>query len=118
MEEYKVRNFISKELSNFAFKRGTKGLKYLKEAIYICITETDAIENLTKFVFPKIANKYKEKSYFHVKWCINQVINTMYNNTEIHKICNYFNLDENLKPSLKFIIYTIVCKYNKNNIDN
>ena len=116
MGEYEVREFISEELSNFTFKRGTKGFKYLKEAIYICITDIDAIENLTKNVFPIIANKYQEKSYFHVKWCINQVVNTMYNNTEIKKICNYFNLDENLKPSLKFIIYTIVCKYNKKNL--
>ncbi|MGN1302434.1 MAG: sporulation initiation factor Spo0A C-terminal domain-containing protein [Clostridia bacterium] len=112
MNEKNIRKFIYDELSNFEFKRYTKGFKYLEEAIYICITNIDAIENLSKNVFPKIQKKFKEKSLLHVKWCMNQVVNTMYNNTRIQKICDYFNLDVNLKPSLKFIIYTIVCKYN------
>ena len=59
------------------------------------------------------AKKYNEKSFFKVKWCIEQVLKTMYNNTKISIISNYFSIDENLKPSLKFIIYTIVCKFNK-----
>ena len=63
--------------------------------------------------FPKIATKYNEKSLYNVKWCIDQVIKTMYNNTEISTLCNYFGIEENIKPSLKFIIYTIVCKYNR-----
>lgn len=113
MKERKIRDFIYKELSKFKFKKYTKGFKYLEEAIYICITDLDAIENLSKNVFPKITQKYNEKSSLHVKWCINQVVNTMYNNTEIDLICKYFNVDINLKPSLKFIIYTIVCKFNR-----
>lgn len=75
--------------------------------------DEDSIENLTCNIFPKIAEKYKEKSYINVKWCINQVINTMYNNTSMDIISKYFNLEENVKPSLKFIIYTIVNKYNR-----
>lgn len=113
MKEQTIREFIFKELSKFKFKKYTKGFKYLEEAIFICIIDMDAIENLTKNVFPKIMEKYNEKSILHVKWCINQVINTMYYNTEISIICNYFNIDVNLKPSLKFIIYTIICNYNK-----
>ena len=113
MEEYEIKNFILNELSKFEFKKYTKGFKYLKEAIYICILDEDSIENLTFNIFPKIAEKYKEKSYINVKWCINQVINTMYNNTSMDIISKYFNLEENVKPSLKFIIYTIVNKYNR-----
>lgn len=112
MKNYKIKTFIFDELSKFKFNRYTKGYKYLVEAIYICIIDIDALDNLTKYVFPRISKKYKEKSDFHVKWCINQVINTMYNNTKFNIISEYFKLDENLKPSLKFIIYTIVCKYN------
>lgn len=80
----------------------------------MCILNEDLLENLTKNVFPKIAKKYNEKSYLNVKWCIEQVIKTMYNNTKIEVISNYFNLDYNLKPSLKFIVYVIVSKYNNN----
>lgn len=111
MNEKEIKSFILKELEKFNLKKYTKGYKYLVECIYICILNEDYIDNLTKNVFPKIAQKYNEKSYLNIKWCINQVINTMYNNTKIDIISKYFNLDYNLKPSLKFIVYTIMTKY-------
>lgn len=111
MEDKNIYKFIINELSLFEIKTYTKGFKYLKEATFICIKDVDALNNLNKKVFPKIAAKYNEKSYIHVKWCIEQVLKTMYNNTDIKVLCDYFKIDENLKPSLKFIIYTIVCKY-------
>ena len=111
MNDNDIKKFIYNELSNFNFKRETKGFKYLCDAIFICIK--DALDNLSKNVFPQIAEKYNEKSFFKVKWCIEQILKTMYNNTKISIISNYFSIDENLKPSFKFIIYTIVCKFNK-----
>ena len=112
MNEKNIKKCILDELKNFNFKFYSKGFKYLTEVIYMCILNEDLLENLTKNVFPKIAKKYNEKSYLNVKWCIEQVIKTMYNNTKIEVISNYFNLDYNLKPSLKFIVYVIVSKYN------
>jgi len=113
--EGKIKSYIERELSKLEFKKATKGFKYLKDAIYICIIEEEAMDNLTKKLFPRIARKYGEKSYLNVKWCINQVISTMYNNTKMEKTCNYFELDKNIKPSMKYIIYTIVCKYKRKN---
>lgn len=107
-----ILNFIFKELSKFNFKKQTKGFKYLCDAILICIKDENALDNLSKYVFPKIAKRYNEKTPYNVKWCIEQVIKTMYNNTEIEVICNYFNIDMNTKISLKFIVYTIVRNYN------
>lgn len=109
--EKEIVNFIYKELSKFNFKKQTKGFKYLCDTIFICIQDENALDNLSKYVFPKVATKYHEKSLYNVKWCIDQVIKTMYNNTEIKIICDYFGVDENIKPSLKFIVYTIVCNY-------
>lgn len=113
MEDKQIKDFISNELLNFQFKRCSKGFRYLCEVILLCIKDVDLLDNLTKNVFPKIAKKYNEKSLYNVKWCIEQVIKTMYNNTEISILCNYFKIEESIKPSLKFIIYTIVCKYNR-----
>ena len=113
MNDNDIKKFIYNELSKFNFKRETKSFKYLCDAIFICIKDENALDNLSKNVFPQIAKKYNEKSFFKVKWCIEQVLKTMYNNTKISIINNYFSIDENLKPSLKFIIYTIVCKFNK-----
>ncbi len=111
----KIKCFIEHELSLFKFNKATKGFKYLKEAILICIINEDALDNLRSNVFPVIANKYKEKSPLNVKWCIEQIISTMYNNTEMNHICQYFNIERNVKPTLKQIIYTMVCKYNRLN---
>lgn len=122
MEDKKIREYILKELSRFNFIKYGKGFKYLIEAIFICIKDSEAINNLYRNVFPLITQKYNEKSSLNIKWCIEQTIKTMYNNTEIKKICDYFNVEKNIKPSLKFIIYTIVCKYEwnykENNNDN
>lgn len=111
MNEKEIRNFIVNELSNLEFKQYTKGFKYLCEAIYICIDDINALDNICKNVYPKIALKYNEKSYLNVKWCIEQVITTMYNNTDMKALYDFFKINENLKPSTKYIIYTIVSKY-------
>lgn len=118
MNDKQIQEFILKELSRFNFKKYTKGFRYLYEAIFLCIKDKDAIDNLYKNVFPIICEKYKEKTPLNVKWCIEQVIKTMYNNTEIHILCDYFNVSENIRPSLKFIIYTVVCNYEWNNLES
>lgn len=111
MKEEDTKQFIIKELSKFSFQQYTKGFKYLVEVIYLSIINENALNNLSKNVFPVVAKRYNEKSFFNVRWCIDKVIESMYNNTDMKIMCNYFNLDYNMKPSLKFIVYTIVCKY-------
>lgn len=113
MENKEIEEFVYNELSRFKFKKSTKGYKYLAEAIIMCIKEENNIDNLSKNIFPKIAIKYNEKTPNNVKWCIDQVIKTMYNNTKLNFICNYFNIEDDTKPSLKLIIYTIMCKYER-----
>lgn len=106
----KLKEFINNELSKVKFNQSTKGFKYLEEAIFICVINDDAIDNLSKNVFPKIANEHNEKTSFNVKWCIEQIINTMYNNTDGNILCQNYNLEINSKSTLKHIIYTILCK--------
>lgn len=111
MKDSQIKEFIKKELGNFKFMRISMGYRYLVDAIFICIKDPNAMNNLNKYVFPKLAEKYNAMSYIHVKWCIEQTIKTMYNNTDANILCQYFNLGKYIKPSLKFFIYTIVSKY-------
>lgn len=111
MKEKEIKDYIVNELSNFKFVRTSKGYKYLIESILICIKKPDSIDCLNKNVFPILAIKYNAMSYIHIKWCIEQSIKTMYNNTNADFISNYFKIDKNIKPSLKFFIYTIISKY-------
>lgn len=113
MKNKEIENFVYNELSRFKFKKSTKGYKYLCETIIMCINEENSIDNLSKSIFPKIAIKYNEKTANNVKWCIEQVIKTMYNNTNSNLICEYFSIEEDTKPSLKSIVYTIMCKYKR-----
>lgn len=116
MEEMKLKEIVKKELNKFEFIRISMGYRYLIDAILICIKDQNALDNLNKNVFPKVAEKHNALSFMHIKWCIEQSIRTMYNNTNSKIISSYFNLKENIKPSLKFFIYTIVSKIEwKNN---
>lgn len=111
MKDIEIKKFITGELCNFEFIRISMGYRYLIDAILICIKDPNAIDNLNQNVFPKIAEKYNVTSYIHIKWCIEQLIKTMYNNTNSKVMSDYFMLDEDKKPTLKYIIYTIVTKY-------
>lgn len=109
--EQEIRKYIFNELSKLNFKKETKGFKYLNEAIFLSIIDENAMENLSVNIFPKIAEKYHTKTEQNVKWCINGAIDTMYYNTDIKLLCQYFKLEKYKKPTAKYIIYFIVCKY-------
>jgi len=47
MNDNDIKKFIYNELSKFNFKRETKGFKYLCDAIFICIKEENALDNLS-----------------------------------------------------------------------
>ena len=118
MNKTEMKRFIVNELNKFSFNRYTKGFRYLCETIFICINDEEKMNNLSKNVYPIIAKKHKEKNSTKIKWCIEQVLKTMYNNTDNRIICNYFSIQENKKPSIKLVVYTIVCKYEWSNFNN
>lgn len=63
MEDRKIKDFISKELSNFEFKRYSKGFKYLSEAILLCIKDINLLDNLSKNVFLKLQQDIMKNPY-------------------------------------------------------
>ena len=108
-----LREDILREMHLFKFNVTTKGYKYLIDTIEICIKDENAIENLEKNVFSILAEKYKLDKKDKVKWCINQVFETMLKNTDMKIITEYFNISEKEKLSVKNFIYTVVYKYLK-----
>ena len=110
MEEKRIKELIKHELNKFEFIRTSMAYRYLIDSIFICIKDPNAIDNLNKNVYTMVAKKHKALSYMNVKWCIEQAIRTMYNNTNSKTMSKYFNLKENIKPSIKYFIYTIVSK--------
>lgn len=111
MDTEEIKKYINKELKQFKLKQYSKGYKYLAEAIYICIFNEDAIENMSQNVYPRVAQKFKVKNTKRIKWTLENAINTIYRDTEINKICKYFDIDIEQKLTVKFFIYTIISKY-------
>lgn len=111
MEDVKMKEYIFKELSDLKFVRCSKGYTYLNEAILMCIKNVNLANNLSKNVYTAIAKKYNEKSPRNVKGCIEQTINTMFNNTKPETLYKHFYTDKYEKPTLKLIIWVIVNRY-------
>jgi len=111
MEDIKIREYIFKELSDLKFVKCSKGYKYLNEAILMCIKDMSIANNLSKNVYTVIAEKYKEASPRNVKGCMEQAINTMFNNTKPEILYKHFYTEKYEKPTLKLIIWVVVNKY-------
>ena len=116
MKDESIIKFINKELSQYNFKKCTKGYKYLFESILLCIKDDEMLEDLNNKVFPIIAKKYKAKTALNVKWCIEQSIKSMYLNTDDKIIKKNLDLEDNTKPTIKFLIYSIVSKFQWQNL--
>lgn len=100
---------ILNELLFLNYNNSLKGTKYLIDTIKYVYYDRDSIDNLEKFVYPKVAQKYNEK-LCNIKCRIGKATILMYYNCEIEKLKNYFNLDIDIKPKIKTVIDTIVRK--------
>lgn len=100
---------ILNELLFLNYNNSLKGTKYLIDTIKYVYYDRDSIDNLEKFVYPKVAQKYNEK-LCNIKCRIGKATMLMYYNCEIEKLKNYFNLDIDIKPKIKTVIDTIVRK--------
>lgn len=100
---------ILNELLFLNYNISLKGTKYLTDTIKHVYDNRDYLDNLEKFVYPNVAQKYNEK-LCNIKCRIGKATTLMYYNCEIEKLKEYFNLDIDIKPKLKTVIETIVRK--------
>ena len=100
---------ILNEMLFLKYNPSLKGTKYLIETIKCVYENIDYLDNLEKFVYPKVAQKYNEK-LCNIKCRIGKATMHMYYNCEIDKLKEYFNLDIDTKPKIKTVIDTIVRK--------
>lgn len=101
---------INAELKNLGYNFSHNGTKYLSEVIFELYNRKDLyIENLNKFIYPIIAEKYN-KSVNTICGNIKQATISMLSNCEEKTIMEYFNYTIFVKPKLKEIIFTIFSK--------
>lgn len=108
--EEKIKNKIFNEISYLGFDITHKGTKYLLESIeYIILNPEKEVSNLERDIYPVLSKKYGE-SIHNIKCSINRATTSMYYECDVNKLKKYFYFRDDIKPSVKTIIDTIVNK--------
>lgn len=102
------KRMIIDELESIGYDIGYKGTLYLIEAILqIYIRGELMIDNLQKDIYPTISKIY-HKTINNIKCNINNATEAMYYKFDSQKLKSYFNFYDDIKPTTKTVIYTVL----------
>lgn len=105
-----IKAKITNELLYLGYDFSNKGTRYLIEAIeLIYIRGENFMENLNKYVYPIIAQRYNQSTN-NIKCNIIRATENMYYNCNEMKLVNYFSLQMTMKPNIKTVINTVLIK--------
>lgn len=104
-----INKTIRNELKKIGFNFKYIGTQYLYESIIFSYNSQDNIylDNLEKYVYSKIAKQHN-KTVHNVKSNILKAINCMYIETDFSILQKYFLLVDDVRPTPKQIISTII----------
>lgn len=108
-KEMQIRNDIKKELNYLHYNYSHKGTRYLEECIYQLYIKGEDNDNLSKDIYPLIAEKYRT-NVNAVKCNINKANNSSYFECEEARMEEYFGFSVQTRPTTKEIIYAIMNK--------
>ncbi len=86
-----LRKYIAKNLVYLGISPKMKGYDYLKEAVCLCYMDDTMSRNLTKKLYPTIAEKFNTKSC-DVERNIRSAIESAYRNGGLLNLNTYFNV--------------------------
>lgn len=105
-----INEFIYRKMTYLGFDITHKGTKYLLESIeYIILNPEKEVSKLERDIYPVLSKKYGE-SIHNIKCSINRATTSMYYECDVNKLKKYFYFRDDIKPSVKTIIDTIVNK--------
>ena len=105
-----LRTAIINQLNLLNFSHKSIGYNYLIDTISLILERNYKSYNLEKDIYVQLSKQYKNVKAFKIKWNIEKLIRTMYRDTNIHTLHNFFNTDEDTKPTTKLIINTVIDK--------
>ena len=101
---------IIKELKSIGYNPKYKGFKYLVDSILLSyIYQDEMINNLQGIIYPIISKKYNI-SVQNIKNNIINATSNMYYECDIEKLKAYFSFYDDIKPTVKEVISTVVNK--------
>lgn len=104
------KNQIFTELKSIGYDINYKGTRYLAEAILQMYINNNSIsDNLQKDIYPLIS-KLHNKTVNNIKCNINNATECMYYTCDSKKLKTYFSFFDDVKPTTKTVIYTILNK--------
>lgn len=106
-ENKNIRDKILNELLYLNYDISHKGTQYLVSTIEYIYLNNTYFDNLERYVYPTIAKLYNDTPN-NVKCRINKETDLMYYNCEINKLKNYFHLNFDTKPKVKYVITIIM----------
>lgn len=108
-----LKDRIRNELRNLGYNFCHKGTIYLIDAISLVYNKKMEDDlNLKKDIYPTISNKYN-KTVYSIKSDIIKATDYMAKFCDKAKRNEYFSFYDNVKPTVKLVIYTILNKINK-----
>lgn len=101
---------IAKELEYIGYKFKYKGTHYLLESILQMIENKNTmVDNLQTCVYPIVAEAYN-KTTLNIKSSINKATECMYYECDAKRLEDYFKCGQDVKPTVKQVIFTIINK--------
>lgn len=105
-----IKSSIIKELESIGYDLRYKGTIYLTEVILQeYINREEMLDNLQKDIYPIISKIYR-KSINNIKCNINNATELMYCKCSINKMQEYFGFHEDIKPTIKTVVNTVLNK--------
>lgn len=110
-KELLIKIQVIKELQYLNYNLSHKGTKYLIDIILLLYDKYNHYDNLNfeEIVYPAISIKYG-KSISTIKSNINKSNDFMYKVCKRDKLKEYFKFQDDTKPTVKIVVYTIVNK--------
>lgn len=106
----KKRLKIINELEYIGYRFKYKGTHYLADTILQMYTKQNSlVDNLQSDIYPVIAEKY-HKSIYNIKSSISKATECMYYECDSQRLANYFRFPEDVKPTVKQVVFTVVNK--------
>lgn len=103
-----LRQYINNELNKFNFNKNSNAYKYLEDTIYLILVQHKHNFELENEIYIEIAKMYSKKNEKIIKWAIEKLMNNMYINTRYEIVKDYFNFQEDKKPTTKLFIRKVV----------
>lgn len=88
---FSLENYISKLCIEVGITPYLSGYKYVKEAILLMVSEPERYKNVTKTLYPKIAEKFNS-SAIRVERSIRHALNTANTSEKIEKLNEFLNI--------------------------